>query len=45
MTRTSHHANPHDTNADDDKDKLSGIVSLPVDYKCSFFGILYITYS
>jgi hypothetical protein len=36
MTRTSHHENSRNTNANDDKDELSGIVSLPVDRKRSF---------
>jgi hypothetical protein len=45
MTRTTYHENPHDTDADDDKDELSSIVSLLVARKCSFLGILYITHS
>jgi hypothetical protein len=35
----------HDNDDDNDKDELPGIVSLLVDPKCSFFGILYITHS
>jgi hypothetical protein len=42
MTRTTYHENPHDNDAKDDKDESSGIVSLLVDRKCSFFGMLYI---
>jgi hypothetical protein len=45
MTRTTYHENPLDNDADDDKDESSGIVSLLVDPKCSFFGILYIIHS
>jgi hypothetical protein len=45
MTRTTHHKNPHDTDADDDKDELSGIVSQLVVGGPGFFGIPFITHS
>jgi hypothetical protein len=37
MTRTTYHENPHDNDADDDKDELSGIVSQPVVCGSVFF--------
>jgi hypothetical protein len=43
MTRTTYHQNPHDNDADDDKDESSGIVSQPVVCGPGFFGISFIT--
>jgi hypothetical protein len=45
MTRTTYHENPHDNDADDDKDKVSGIVAQPVVCGSGFFGISFITHS
>jgi hypothetical protein len=45
MTRTTYHENPHDNDADDDEDELSGIVSRLVACGSGFFGISFITHS
>jgi hypothetical protein len=37
MTRTTYHKNPHDNDADDDKEESSGIVSQPVVCGSGFF--------
>jgi hypothetical protein len=45
MTKTTYYENPHDNDADDDKDELSGIVSRLVVRGPGFFGISFITHS